>query len=99
MSTVLQVRIDENTKEGAEFVLKSVGLDLSTAIRMFLVKVIRTGGIPFEPVIEEHISHEEFEEALKSIHEHSKKMGFDKMTLDEINEVIAEVRKERKNKR
>lgn len=99
MSTVLQVRIDERTKESAEFVLKSVGLDLSTAIRMFLVKVIRTGGIPFEPVIEKHVSHEEFEEALNAIHDHSKKMGLDKMTLDEINEIIAEVRKEQNNKK
>lgn len=95
MSTVLQVRIDERTKESAEFVLKSVGLDLSTAIRMFLVKVIRTGGIPFEPVIEKPFDPNKFDEALNAIHEHSKKMGLDKLTLDEINEIIAQTRKER----
>ena len=98
MSTVLQVRIDERTKQNAEFVLKSVGLDLSTAIRMFLVKVIRTGGIPFEPVIEENFDEKDFDKAWKDISKHAKEKGLDKMTLDEINEIIAEVRKERNKK-
>lgn len=98
MSTVLQVRIDERTKESAEFVLKSVGLDLSTAIRMFLIKVIRTGGIPFEPVIEEPYDPEKIAKSIKEMQDNSKALGLDKMTLDEINEIIAEVRKERKLK-
>lgn len=99
MSKILQVRIDEDLKDCAEFVLKSVGLDLSTAVRMFLLKVVRTGGLPFEPIIQEKFDEKKFEKTLHEINEHSKKLGLDKMTLDEINEIIAEVRKEQKTKK
>lgn len=97
MSTVLQIRIDESIKERSDFVLKSVGLDLSTAIRMFLIKVIRTGGLPFEPINEE-LEKEDFRKAIADMQKHAKEAGLDKMTLDEINEIIKEVREERKHK-
>lgn len=96
MSKILQVRIDEDLKESADFVLKTVGLDLSTAIRMFLLKVVRTGGIPFEPVIEKKFDRKAFNDALDSIYKHAKDTGLDRMTLNDINEIIAEVRKEQK---
>ena len=99
MSTVLQIRIDKDTKESAEFVLKSVGLDLSTAIRMFLIKVIRTGGIPFEPVIETPVDPKHLAKTIAEMQKESEEKGLDKLTLDEINDIIAEVRKERKSKK
>lgn len=97
MSRVLQIRIDESIKERSDFVLKSIGLDLSTAIRMFLIKVIRTGGLPFEPINEE-LEKEDFKKALKEMQKNAKEAGLDKMTLDEINAIIKEVRKEQKGK-
>lgn len=97
MSTVLQIRIDESVKERSDFVLKSIGLDLSTAIRMFLLKVIRTGGLPFDPINEE-LEKEDFRKAIEDMQKHAKEAGLDKMTLEEINAVIKEVRKERKHK-
>lgn len=98
MSTVLQIRIDENIKERSDFVLKSVGLDLSTAIRMFLIKVIQTGGIPFQP-IEETLDIKNFSETLASMRKKAEEAGLDKMSLDEINAIIKEVREERKHKK
>ncbi len=97
MSTVLQIRIDESVKERSDFVLKSIGLDLSTAIRMFLLKVIRTGGLPLEPINEE-LEKEEIRKDIEEMQKHAKEAGLDKMTLEEINAVIKEVRKERKHK-
>ncbi|WP_034467540.1 type II toxin-antitoxin system RelB/DinJ family antitoxin [Butyrivibrio proteoclasticus] len=47
MSKTITVRVDENTKECASKVLKEVGLDMSTAVNMFLRQVIITNGIPF----------------------------------------------------
>lgn len=47
MSKTITIRVDEDTKECASKVLKEVGLDMSTAVNMFLKQVIRTNGLPF----------------------------------------------------
>jgi DNA-damage-inducible protein J len=43
----VQSRIDEELKKRAEKVFDAVGIDASTAIRMFYVRVAATGEIPF----------------------------------------------------
>lgn len=48
MTTQVNFRIDEEVKENAEKALKEMGLNLSTAITMFLTKVGREKRIPFE---------------------------------------------------
>jgi DNA-damage-inducible protein J len=47
-NTVLQIRVDEELKNNANMVLEDIGLDLSTAIRMFLNKTVALSGLPFE---------------------------------------------------
>jgi DNA-damage-inducible protein J len=47
MVKTLQVRIDENLKVSADSLFASLGLDTSTAVRMFLTAAIDSGGIPF----------------------------------------------------
>lgn len=47
-NTVLQIRVDEELKNSANMVLEDIGLDLSTAIRMFLNKTVALNGLPFE---------------------------------------------------
>lgn len=46
--TQINFRIDEDVKTNAETALKEMGLTMSTAITMFLVKVGREKRIPFE---------------------------------------------------
>lgn len=46
--TQVNFRIDEEVKENAERALKAMGLNMSTAITMFLTKVGREQRIPFE---------------------------------------------------
>jgi DNA-damage-inducible protein J len=46
--TQVNFRIDEEVKADAEKALKDMGLNMSTAITMFLVKVGRERRIPFE---------------------------------------------------
>ena len=46
--TQVNIRIDEDIKEKAETALKEMGLTMSSAITMFLVKVGREKRIPFE---------------------------------------------------
>lgn len=46
--TQVNFRIEDDIKANAEAVLKEMGLNMSTAITMFLVKVGRERRIPFE---------------------------------------------------
>lgn len=48
MMTQVNFRIDDEVKESAERALKAMGLNMSTAITMFLTKVGREQRIPFE---------------------------------------------------
>ena len=47
MSKTIQVRVNEQLKNSADELFSSLGLDTSTAIRMFLVASMEAGGIPF----------------------------------------------------
>ncbi len=48
--TTLQIRIDEKTKRKAKETLESLGLDMSSGVKLFLEQVITTQSIPFSPV-------------------------------------------------
>ena len=48
MTTTLSIRIEEKTKKAAQKTLEAVGLDLSSAVKMFLHQVIIEQGIPFK---------------------------------------------------
>jgi DNA-damage-inducible protein J len=47
MNTTLQVRIDAKTKARARKAFESMGLDLSSGVKLFLTQVSNTGEIPF----------------------------------------------------
>ena len=46
--TQVNIRIDDDIKANAEKALKEMGLNMSTAITLFLIKVGREKRIPFE---------------------------------------------------
>lgn len=46
-TATINIRIDEKTKRKAMKTAKDIGLDISSAIKMFLTKFIDTGTIPF----------------------------------------------------
>ncbi len=48
MST-LSIRIEEKTKKEASETLAALGLDISSAVKMFLNQVVIEQGIPFKP--------------------------------------------------
>lgn len=52
-TTSLQVRIPQALRKEADIVLDSVGIDMSTAIRVYLKKIVSTRGIPFALVSED----------------------------------------------
>lgn len=69
--TTLNIRIEENIKAKANKTLSSLGLDMSTAIKIFLNQVITDNGLPFIPTNKNHSFlkakwEKEITEALKS---------------------------------
>jgi DNA-damage-inducible protein J len=49
MATTIQMRIDEKTKAEAAAIFDDMGIDITTAFRMFLKEVIREKALPFKP--------------------------------------------------
>ena len=47
-TTAINVNVDKKVKEEATAILKDLGLNMSTAINMFLTQVVKTDGIPFK---------------------------------------------------
>lgn len=47
-TSVININVPTEVKEEANSILNSLGLNMSTAINIFLKKVIRERGIPFE---------------------------------------------------
>ena len=45
----LSIRIEEKTKREANKTLSALGLDMSSAVKMFLNQVVIEQGIPFKP--------------------------------------------------
>ena len=94
---VLQVRLDEDLKNKATAVYNELGIDLSTAIRMFLKKAVLERGIPFDTKFDETTLQGIL--AIERMRTISEQNGNCNMTLDEINEEIKQAREEIKRKK
>jgi len=57
MRATVQVRLDDETRRQASDLFERLGLDIPTAIRMFLKQSIESQGLPFQPrIIERDIN-------------------------------------------
>lgn len=96
-SSVLQVRVEEGLRSQAASIYEELGIDLQTAVRIFLKRSVREKGLPFgmtldegrDPVVEAGM------QAIRSMSEAAERAGLSDMTLDEINAEIAAARAER----
>jgi DNA-damage-inducible protein J len=50
-NSVVRARIDEQIKNEAAAVLKAMGLTVSDAFRLMMVKIAREKALPFEPLV------------------------------------------------
>ncbi len=50
-NTVVRARIDEHVKEEAAAVLASIGLTVSDAFRLMMVRIAKDKALPFEPLV------------------------------------------------
>ena len=95
-TSIIQCRIDDKTKIEATEIYDKLGIDLSTAIRMFLKRSVIVNGIPFDMTLpKENIR---LKNLIKSFNEAAEQNGIQDMSLDEINAEIAAARKERNAK-
>ncbi|MCL4418262.1 MAG: type II toxin-antitoxin system RelB/DinJ family antitoxin [Actinobacteria bacterium] len=84
-TTNLNIRVDEDLKRKAEAVFSELGLNMSTAINIFLRYSVRYGGIPFELRIEKPNA-----ETLKAIDDVNNNRNMSK-TLDSVNALIEDL--------
>lgn len=68
-TTDVRCRIDEDLKASATEVLKSCGLSLSDAMRLFLRQVVASQGLPFEVRVPSEKTARAMEQA-REIHRH-----------------------------
>lgn len=71
MSTI-QIRIDEKTKKSAKKVLDKVGLDMSSAIKLYLHQIAIRRIIPFQILTENGLTLDQERDILKASEEAKK---------------------------
>jgi len=84
-TTNLNIRIDEDLKRKAEAVFSELGLNLSTAMNIFLRYSVRYGGIPFDLRIENPNA-----ETLSAIDDVNNNRNMSK-TFDSVNSLMEDL--------
>lgn len=90
MNTPTQVRIDSEIKRQASELFKTLGLDMSSAINLFLHQCILRGGIPFSVEVPQY--NKETIEAMKeakAIANNPNIKGYD--SIEELKKSLMEV--------
>ena len=94
-TSLLQVRVEDSLKDQAAAVFENLGIDTSTAVRMFLKRAVMENGIPFKMTLPKspYLAERGYR-ALLELSESAEKNGLSNMSLDEINAEIDASRKE-----
>ena len=95
-STVVQVRMEESLRAEATSIAEQLGLDLPTAIRVFLKKMVAERAVPFSLSLPaQSRSATDGLSAMRGLGRQAERAGVAGMTLEEINAEIATTRAER----
>jgi DNA-damage-inducible protein J len=85
----IQIRIDDETKKSSKKVLDKLGLDMSSAIKIYLKQIIQHQGIPFPLVTENGLTNDEESRIVKASKEAKKgKNVTEKMSAKEAVEYL-----------
>ena len=79
-TTNLNIRIDKDLKKQAEAIFNEVGLNMSTALMVFLCQTVRSNGIPFELRLD--VPNDETLEALEEVQRMKKNPSLGKEYTD-----------------
>ncbi len=92
--SVVQIRVDSDLKEQVTGVYESLGLDLSSAVRMFFKRSVQVGGIPFPTSSVKNDAYD-YKSALENIMEARRQSvmnGTSDISVEEIDEIIDDYR-------
>jgi len=82
--TTIQIRIDEKTKKKAKKVLDDIGIDMSSAIKVYLKQIVITEGIPFPLLTENGLTVQREQEILQASEDAERGVNVSKaMDIDE----------------
>jgi DNA-damage-inducible protein J len=100
-TTNLSIRIDRDLKNEADRVFNALGMNLTTAINVFVRQSVRQRKIPFEislssDVEDQGVTMREAKVAVERIRQNSVACGLDKISLEDIDAEIAAARTARK---
>ena len=97
------IRVDEETKREFDAFCENVGMNITTALNMYMKAVLRTRQLPFSITdakpSKQVNARELLKQAFKAAQEESVKNGTDKMTMEEIDAEIAANRRERRQQK
>lgn len=98
-TSVMQFRVDDELKAQASAICEELGIDLPTALRIFMKRTVLANGIPFNMTLpRQDYKCDRAVRALHELGENARKNGTAAMTLEEINAEIAAVRREREER-
>jgi DNA-damage-inducible protein J len=97
----VNIRMDSDIKKQADLLFNDFGLNFTTAVNTFIRQTLREKAIPFqiktiEPEHKNATILSRGKDVLRDLQEESVKKGLDRMTLDDINAVISDVRQKNK---
>jgi len=95
----VNIRMDSDVKESADRLFNMLGFNLTTAVNAFVRQAIREQAIPFQIRATRNELLLEGKKILKELQEESVMNGTDDMSMDDINAIISESRKERRVKK
>ena len=95
---LIQFRADKALRQEVAEIYEAMGMDLPTALRMFLARSKMERGLPFEAKLPEPlISRNEAWNAFEQLRQQASALP--EMSMEEINEEIHAVREERRRSR
>ena len=94
-NSLVQVRVDEKLKEDVTTIYEELGMDLPTAIRIFLKRSVQEKGIPFSMKLTDIQRSNKAVSAMQRMSQAAEEKGVADMSLEEINQEIQAVRQGR----
>ena len=82
----LQIRIDTDLRNDAQEILNNLGMDVSTAVRVFLKQVVIERGLPFRPSLDPFYNPANIAHLEKAIEDVRTGRGLEKHALIEKDE-------------
>ena len=94
---MVQARMDSRLKDSVASIYDALGIDLSTAIRMFFKRTLMVGGVPFETTLpSEGLKFKSFDTVFAIARAQAAASG---MTEDDVEAEIAASRRERRGRK